>query len=81
MVLLGRVDLTRALGALSERERWIVERHYGLDGLPVATQRQLASEAGIAFQLIGTIEQGALRRLAGALRTYEQRRDRLDQAG
>lgn len=68
MALGARSELRPALAKLSEYERWVIERRYGLDGRPAATTlREIGEEAGVVYQHIGTVNQRAHKRLRAAL--------------
>jgi len=55
--------LRRAVTQLPEKERWIVARHYGLDGCGGCTQQALGQVLGCTRQAVGYHLQKALRRL------------------
>ena len=48
---------------LSERERYIITRRYGLDNTKPLTQRELAEEMGISRSYVSRIEKSALEKL------------------
>ena len=52
---------------LSERERYIITRRYGLDNKKPMTQRELAEEMGISRSYVSRIEKSALGKLYDAL--------------
>ena len=62
-----RVLLGEALGALSERERRIMQMRYGLGGGREKTQREVADELGISQSYISRLEKRILRRLRGEI--------------
>ncbi len=49
---------------LTDRERYIIARRYGLDNTPPLTQRELAEEMGISRSYVSRIEKSALAKLA-----------------
>lgn len=55
--------LQPALAKLSEKERWVIERRYGLDGRPPGTLQEIGKEAGVVYQQISEVNQRALKRL------------------
>lgn len=62
VVALGsRLELRPALAQLSEYERWVIERRYGLDGRTPATLQEIGEEAGVVQQHVGTINRRAVR--------------------
>lgn len=62
-----RALLGEALGALSERERRIMQMRYGLGGGREKTQREVADELGISQSYISRLEKRILRRLHGEI--------------
>ncbi len=58
-----KVDIQTLLGKLSERERGILEKRFGLDEHEPMTLRELAKEYGVGPERIRQIEQRALRKL------------------
>lgn len=48
---------------LTERERLVVLRRYGLDGAPPQTQREVAAQCGISRSYVSRIEKKALEKL------------------
>ena len=56
---------------LTDRERDIVVRRYGLDGRPPMTQREIAAERGISRSYVSRIEKRALEKLKAALEAGE----------
>lgn len=62
-----RALLGEALGALSERERRIMQMRYGLGGGREKTQREVADELGISQSYISRLEKRILRRLRGEI--------------
>lgn len=48
---------------LTERERTIVVRRYGLDNRPPQTQREIAAQCGISRSYVSRIEKKALEKL------------------
>ena len=48
---------------LSDRERTIIIRRYGLDGRPARTQREIARQCGISRSYVSRIEKRALEKL------------------
>lgn len=69
--VLSRQQIAAAMSVLSEKERWIVERRYGLDGGGGATLREIGEEMGSLYQHVGAVNRRAMTRLSAALR--EQR--------
>ncbi len=64
--LCGR--LRRAMAeVLTDRERQVLERRYGLDGRPPQTQREVAARFGISRSYVSRIEKKALAKLEEAL--------------
>ncbi len=53
---------------LDERERKVLIRRYGLDGLTPATQREIAARMGISRSYVSRIEKGALDKIAEYLK-------------
>ncbi len=53
------------LALLSDRERWVVSRRFGLDG-EARTLRDIAGDLGVSAERVRQIEQGALERLRTA---------------
>jgi RNA polymerase primary sigma factor len=51
------------LEALSERERYVVERRYGLDGGGCATLGEIGQETGVTRERVRQIQKAALRKL------------------
>lgn len=51
-----------ALGALTDRARYVLEQRYGYRGKPV-TQKDLGIKLGVSHSRVGQIEEGALRKL------------------
>lgn len=74
MALGSRLEVQRALAKLSDKERWVIERRYGLDGRPAATLREIGEEVGAVYQNIGKINHRAHERLRAALGTREGKR-------
>ena len=56
------------LDELSERQRQVIERRYGLNGKDVATLEQLASELGVTRERVRQIQAEALEKLRARLR-------------
>ena len=52
---------------LTPRERTIIVRRYGLDGLPPQTQREVAQQCGISRSYVSRIEKRALEKLEEAM--------------
>lgn len=48
---------------LTERERTVIVRRYGLDGHPAQTQREIAQQCGISRSYVSRIEKRALEKL------------------
>lgn len=57
-----------ALGSLQKNERYIVERRYGLNGLPVMTLKQLGEELCVSKETVRKTEQRALMKLKKSCR-------------
>jgi RNA polymerase nonessential primary-like sigma factor len=62
---------------LSERQRRVIERRYGLNGLDVATLEQLARELGVTRERVRQIQSEALEKLRARLRVRGLSRDAL----
>ncbi len=54
------------LADLSERDRYVIERRYGLDGGTPGTLEEIGEEIGVTRQRVGTIQSGVLKRLRRA---------------
>ena len=52
---------------LTERERTIITRRYGLDGRRPCTQREIAAQTGISRSYVSRIEKKALEKLRAAM--------------
>lgn len=78
--VLSRQQIASALSVLSEKERWIVERRYGLDGGDGATLREIGEEMGSLYQHVGAVNRRALRRLWTSLRQRGVEGSELDEA-
>lgn len=59
--------LRRALDALTPRQRWILERRFGLDRPEESTLQALADELGLSKERVRQVEAQALARLRGSL--------------
>jgi RNA polymerase sigma factor (sigma-70 family) len=64
--------LAKALGALAERERAILRRHYGLDGHEPVTLQVIGEELGLTRERIRQIEQDALGKLVRWMRRHQR---------
>lgn len=80
LAVLSRQQIVHALNGLSDQERWIVERRYGLDGGAGATLREIGNEMGCLYQHVGTVNRRALRRLSMSLRASGMEGAELDEA-
>lgn len=60
---LGGGQLAAWLAALTERQRTIVQRRFGLDGTPVQSLAEIGRELGISRERARQIQEDALRRL------------------
>jgi RNA polymerase primary sigma factor len=61
------IEVVRRLcGRLSERERTVLDSHYGL-GRPARTLRQIGEELGVTAERVRQIEDGALEKLRRAV--------------
>jgi RNA polymerase nonessential primary-like sigma factor len=60
---LGNGQLASWLGALTERQRNVVQRRFGLDGAPVQSLAEIGRELGISRERARQIQEDALRRL------------------
>lgn len=60
---LGNGQLAAWLGALTERQRNVVQRRFGLDGAPVQSLAEIGREFGISRERARQIQEDALRRL------------------
>jgi RNA polymerase nonessential primary-like sigma factor len=65
------------LDELSDRQRRVIERRYGLSGAEVATLEQLARELGVTRERVRQIQAEALERLRARLRIRGLSRDAL----
>jgi RNA polymerase nonessential primary-like sigma factor len=65
------------LDELSDRQRRVIERRYGLHGAEVATLEQLAGELGVTRERVRQIQAEALERLRARLRVRGLSRDAL----
>ncbi len=65
------------LDELSERQRLVIERRYGLNGMDVATLEQLARELGVTRERVRQIQAEALDKLRAGLRRKGLSRDAL----
>ena len=59
----GNGRLQGWLAALNPRQRWVVERRYGLNGEAVHSLAEIASELGISRERVRQIQEEALKRL------------------
>lgn len=64
---LSRAKIRRVLSSLPEQERYVVERHYGLEGGSPVTLRELGSELSVRYQYVSVINRRALKRLFALL--------------
>lgn len=55
------------LSCLTEKQRWVIERRYGLNGFESCTQWELAVVSGIERANIAQIEARALKKLRKAI--------------
>lgn len=78
--LMVSLEAGRALQELPPRERWVVERYYGLDGRPPATLREIAREMGVVYQTVGGIKRRAMKRLSAVLGEHDQENRGLNEA-
>ena len=65
------------LGELSDRQRQVIERRYGLNGREVATLEELAGELNVTRERVRQIQSEALERLRARLRVHGLSRDAL----
>jgi RNA polymerase nonessential primary-like sigma factor len=65
------------LDELSDRQRRVIERRYGLNGSDVATLEQLARELGVTRERVRQIQGEALEKLRSRLRVHGLSRDAL----
>ena len=72
-----QITETKAIGALTERQRRVIERRYGLNGSEVATLEQLAGELGVTRERVRQIQAEALEKLRARLRVRGLSRDAL----
>ena len=56
---------------LTERERTVIVRRYGLDGHPAQTQREIAQQCGISRSYVSRIRKGALEKLQEGMQGWE----------
>ena len=59
----ARRETKKALASLSEREREVVRRRFGLDGLETETLAEIGREMGISRERVRQIQERALQRL------------------
>lgn len=71
---MSRQQARRAVQELPEKERFVIERRYGLDGGAGASYREIAEESGISYQYIGAVNRRALKRLRAALSEQQPER-------
>jgi RNA polymerase primary sigma factor len=64
-VKLGADSIRRAVAALPERERRVIELRYGLDGDEQVTLGEVGKQLGLTRERVRQIEEDALARLAG----------------
>jgi RNA polymerase sigma factor (sigma-70 family) len=64
---LERDEVRQLLGRLSERERVVLQQHFGLDESAPATYEQVGRRLGLSKQRVRQIEQGALAKLRAHL--------------
>ena len=62
-VIMQREDVWRALNALPERERQVIEMRYGLDGRAPYTLEEVGQAFGVTRERIRQIENNTLRKL------------------
>ena len=65
------------LAELSDRQRQVIERRYGLNGREVATLEELAGELNVTRERVRQIQSEALERLRARLRVHGLSRDAL----
>ncbi len=65
------------LAELTERQRTVIERRYGLNGREVATLEELAGEIGVTRERVRQIQAEALEKLRGRLKRRGLDRDAL----
>ena len=65
------------LDELSDRQRRVIERRYGLNGTEVATLEKLAGELGVTRERVRQIQAEALDKLRARLRVHGLSRDAL----
>jgi len=65
------------LGELSDRQRQVIERRYGLNGREVATLEELAGELNVTRERVRQIQSEALEKLRARLRVHGLSRDAL----
>lgn len=56
--------LTKQLGRLNERERWVLEMRFGLPDCNKKTQRDIAKMLGISRSYVSRIEKKAVAKLS-----------------
>ena len=63
--------LIKALAVLTEKERYVLRRRYGLAGLEAQTQREVAKSLGISRSYVSRIEKKAVGKLLTELKKAE----------
>lgn len=63
LALLSRVEVESVLAELTDKERWVIRRYYGLGGEPPMTLREIGLEMGLIYQTVGHVKRRAMKRL------------------
>ena len=58
-----RSSIVKAMDCLEERERYIIDRRFGLNDAPMRTLAQLSQELGLSSERIRQLENSAMRKL------------------
>lgn len=81
LALLSRLEVWRSLSVLGPRQRYVLERLYGLYGDRTVNQRELATEMGVSTTRVSMIDREARAKLAESLRAHGINDSYLREAG